>query len=120
MKDILEYELKCCNGPKGAPKGDPVLSVRDHVSFATEAGRVDAVRGVSFDIWSGRTFAIVGESGSGKSITALSVIGLLDDNASVSGSIKLQGRSCSPRAMRRCPPSEGRASPWCSRTRCPP
>lgn len=92
MKDILEYELKCCNGPKGAPKGDPVLSVRDlNVSFATEAGRVDAVRGVSFDIWSGRTFAIVGESGSGKSITALSVIGLLDDNASVSGSIKLQG-----------------------------
>ena len=92
MKDILEYELKCCNGPKSAPKGDPVLSVRDlNVSFATEAGRVDAVRGVSFDIWSGRTFAIVGESGSGKSITALSVIGLLDDNASVSGSIKLQG-----------------------------
>ena len=92
MKDILEYELKCGNGPKGAPQGDPVLSVRDlNVSFATEAGRVDAVRGVNFDIWSGRTFAIVGESGSGKSITALSVIGLLDDNASVSGSIKLQG-----------------------------
>ena len=92
MKDILEYELKCGNGPKGAPQGDPVLSVRDlNVSFATEAGRVDAVRGMNFDIWSGRTFAIVGESGSGKSITALSVIGLLDDNASVSGSIKLQG-----------------------------
>lgn len=92
MKDILEYELKCGNGPKGAPQGDPVLSVRDlNVSFATEAGRVDAVRGVDFDIWSGRTFAIVGESGSGKSITALSIIGLLDDNATVSGSVKLHG-----------------------------
>lgn len=92
MIDILKYERLCSNGPKGAPQGDPVLSVRDlNVSFATEAGRVDAVRGVSFDVWPGRTFAIVGESGSGKSITALSVIGLLDDNATVSGSVKLQG-----------------------------
>lgn len=90
--EVLRYELLESNGPKGAPTGDPVLSVRDlHVSFNTEAGVVHAVRGVNFDLWGGRTLGIVGESGSGKSVTALSLIGLLDDNAHVTGSIKLRG-----------------------------
>lgn len=90
--EVLRYELLESNGPKGAPTGEPVLSVRDlHVSFNTEAGVVHAVRGVNFDLWGGRTLGIVGESGSGKSVTALSLIGLLDDNAHVTGSIKLRG-----------------------------
>ena len=90
--DILQYELLEGNGPKGAPKGDPIMQVRDlHVSFATEAGVCRAVRGVNFDLWRGRTLGIVGESGSGKSVTALSLIGLLDDNAKVSGSIIMNG-----------------------------
>ena len=90
--EVLRYELLEAHGPKGAPTGDPVLSVRDlHVSFNTEAGVVHAVRGVNFDLWGGRTLGIVGESGSGKSVTALSLIGLLDDNAHVTGSIKLRG-----------------------------
>lgn len=90
--EVLRYELLESNGPKGAPTGDPVLSVRDlHVSFNTEAGVVHAVRGVNFDLWGGRTLGIVGESGSGKSVTALSLIGLLDDNAHVTGSIRLRG-----------------------------
>ena len=90
--EVLRYELLEANGPKGAPTGDPVLSVRDlHVSFNTEAGVVHAVRGVNFALWGGRTLGIVGESGSGKSVTALSLIGLLDDNAHVTGSIKLRG-----------------------------
>jgi peptide/nickel transport system ATP-binding protein len=71
----------------------PLLSVRNlAVSFPSEAGRVDAVRGVDFDLPPGRTLAIVGESGSGKSVTSMAVMGLLPDYASVTGSITLDGR----------------------------
>jgi peptide/nickel transport system ATP-binding protein len=71
----------------------PVLAVRDlRVSFPSEAGRVDAVRGVAFDLLPGRTLGIVGESGSGKTVTSLALMGLLPDYAAVSGSITLIGR----------------------------
>ncbi|GAA1525201.1 peptide/nickel transport system ATP-binding protein [Microbacterium ginsengiterrae] len=70
-----------------------IISVRDlTVSFASEAGRVDAVRGVSFDLEEGKTLGIVGESGSGKSVTSLAIMGLLDENAKVSGSIIYDGQ----------------------------
>ncbi len=71
-----------------------VLSVRDlQVSFPSEAGRVDAVRGVSFDLHPGRTLGIVGESGSGKSVTSMAVMGLLPDYASVSGVVMLSDQN---------------------------
>ena len=71
----------------------PVLSVRDlRVSFPSEAGRVDAVRGVDLDLHAGRTLGIVGESGSGKSVMSLAVMGLLPTYAAVAGSITLNGR----------------------------
>jgi peptide/nickel transport system ATP-binding protein len=56
------------------------------------AQRADAVKGVSFDIAENRTVALVGESGSGKSVTAMSILNLLPDNAERSGRILWQGQ----------------------------
>lgn len=71
---------------------EPVISVRDlTVSFASEAGTVRAVRGMNFDLYPGKTLGIVGESGSGKSVTSMAIMGLLDKNASVKGSIAYHG-----------------------------
>ncbi|ROQ67816.1 peptide/nickel transport system ATP-binding protein [Streptomyces sp. 840.1] len=79
----------------GLPDGSvtPVLSVRDlRISFPSEAGTVEAVRGVGFDLLPGRTLGIVGESGSGKSATAMGVMGLLPPSAALSGQVLLEGR----------------------------
>ncbi len=57
---------------------EPLLSIRDlRTWFYTEAGVARAVDGVSFDIGSGETVGIVGESGCGKSVTALSILRLI-------------------------------------------
>jgi peptide/nickel transport system ATP-binding protein len=62
-----------------------LLSVRDlRVSFRLGKTRVaEAVKGVSFDIPENSTVALVGESGSGKSVSAMSIVGLLPENAIV-------------------------------------
>jgi len=71
----------------------PLLEVSDlHVSFPSEEGRIDAVRGVNYTVSDGEVLAIVGESGSGKSVSSLAVIGLLPDQARVRGSIRLRGK----------------------------
>jgi ABC-type microcin C transport system duplicated ATPase subunit YejF len=68
-----------------------LLSVQDlRVGFVTEAGPVQAIDGVSFDLKAGEVLAIVGESGSGKSVTAQTIIGLTrSPNARIAGSARL-------------------------------
>ncbi|MFL6026604.1 MAG: dipeptide ABC transporter ATP-binding protein [Friedmanniella sp.] len=69
-----------------------VLSVKDlHVTFPSEAGPVQAVRGLSFDLAAGETMAIVGESGSGKSVTSMAIMGLHPPTAKITGSVTLHG-----------------------------
>ena len=63
------------------------------ISFRTDAGKVQAVRGIDFDLYKGETLAIVGESGSGKSVTNRAIIGILANNAIVeSGEIIYDGK----------------------------
>ena len=63
------------------------------VSFRTMDGIVSAIRGVSFDLYEGETFAIVGESGSGKSVSMRALLGILPRNAVVeSGQILYDGK----------------------------
>ena len=62
------------------------------ISFRTDAGKVQAVRGIDFDLYKGETLAIVGESGSGKSVTNKAIIGISAPNAVVeSGEILYDG-----------------------------
>ena len=71
-----------------------LLEVKDlHTSFFTPAGEVKAVNGVSFFLDHGKVLGIVGESGSGKSVTAYSIMQILEKTGKiVSGSIKFNGQ----------------------------
>ena len=65
---------------------EKILEVKDlRISFKTSSGTVKAVRGISFDLYKGKTLAIVGESGSGKSVTSRAILGILANNKIVEG-----------------------------------
>jgi peptide/nickel transport system ATP-binding protein len=75
-----------------------LLSIKD-LRVAFRLGKTDgvvqrfeAVKGVSFDVPENTTVALVGESGSGKSVTAMSILNLLPENAERGGAITFQGR----------------------------
>jgi peptide/nickel transport system ATP-binding protein len=72
---------------------DPILRIRDlRVSFPTDDGDVQAVRGIDLDVGAGELLAVVGESGSGKSVTMLAVMGLLPKGTVVTGSATIDGQ----------------------------
>ncbi len=66
-----------------------ILTIKNlDITFRTNAGNIHAIRGVDFELPSGKTVALVGESGSGKSVTMKAVVGLLDSNSVInSGNI---------------------------------
>ena len=81
----------------------PLLEVEHlHVRLQTDRGPAYAVRDVSFSLDPGQTLGLVGESGCGKSITVMALMGLLPENAELTGSIRFEGQELigkSDRAM---------------------
>ena len=75
-----------------------LLEVKNlETAFKTDAGEVQAVRGVTFKVEQGEALGIVGESGSGKSQMMYSIIGLLAENGIVkNGDITFDGKNISP------------------------
>ena len=72
----------------------PLLIIRDlHVSFARDGQWSEAVHGIDYEVFAGRTLGIVGESGSGKSVSSLAIMRLLNEKQSriKAGSILLEG-----------------------------
>uniref|UniRef100_UPI0012FEB99F ABC transporter ATP-binding protein n=1 Tax=Kitasatospora setae TaxID=2066 RepID=UPI0012FEB99F len=81
-------------GDRLAP-GTPLLEVRDlHVEFKTRDGVAKAVNGVNYSVAAGETLAVLGESGSGKSVTAQTIMGILDmpPGRITSGEIMFRGQ----------------------------
>jgi oligopeptide/dipeptide ABC transporter ATP-binding protein len=78
---------------EGTLQSSTLLEIRDLVTrFHTEDGVVRAVDGNSFHLDAGETLGIVGESGSGKTVTALSIMGLIDNPGSIDGgTVQFQG-----------------------------
>ncbi len=71
-----------------------------HVKLQTLRGPAYAVRDVSFSLDPGETLGLVGESGCGKSITVMALMGLLPENAEVTGTIRFEGQDLTGKSDR--------------------
>ncbi|NUP58209.1 MAG: ABC transporter ATP-binding protein [Pseudarthrobacter sp.] len=83
--------------PASAPGDDAGSTVLDidhlQVTFASDTGDVHAVKDVSLEVKAGEVLAIVGESGSGKTVTAKTILGLLPETATRSGTVLINGNN---------------------------
>ena len=79
----------------------PLLEIKNlKTYFKTKKGIVKAVNDVSYSLEPGKTIGIVGESGSGKSVSAMSILRLLDGNGYIdSGSIQFEGKELTTLSM---------------------
>lgn len=79
----------------------PLLEVKNlHTYFKTKKGIVKAVNDVSYSLEPGKTIGIVGESGSGKSVSAMSILQLLDANGYIAGGeVLFEGRDLTKLSM---------------------
>ena len=87
LAELRKVELKRKDRLTYNPKKKPVLSVENLCIQFPRHGEVNVVENISFTVREGQTMGLVGESGCGKSITSLSIMGLLDTKAKVSGKI---------------------------------
>ena len=99
----MDVKLKVKPESTPIPTDDSILLELDnlHTYFETKRGVVKAVNGVSYTVRRGKTLGIVGESGSGKSVSAMSILRLLDGNGKVvDGKIKFKGRNMTELSMK--------------------
>lgn len=90
---LRDVELQRADRHKPDYDVKPLLEVKDLCIRFPRHGDVDVVDHVSYSVRPGQTMGLVGESGCGKSITALTVMGLLDPRATVSGEVLYDGRN---------------------------
>src|SRR5919204_482530 len=93
MSDILVSE-RSSSDASGRPSGR-LLEVDDlRVEFRTRDGVAKVINGVTYHLDAGETLAVLGESGSGKSVTAQTIMGILDSPPGrvVSGQILFRGQ----------------------------
>ena len=91
LDDLQAVEGKRMDRFEAAFDEAPLLEVKDLCIEFERHGEVNVVDHVSFKVRPGETMGLVGESGCGKSITALTIMGLIDPKATITGEILYQG-----------------------------
>ncbi|MFY9263684.1 MAG: dipeptide/oligopeptide/nickel ABC transporter permease/ATP-binding protein [Actinomycetaceae bacterium] len=92
LDQLKSVETKRTDRFRSAKHGTPLLAVKDLCIKFPRHGDVNVVDHVSFEVYEGETMGLVGESGCGKSITALTIMGLIDPRAEITGEILYQGK----------------------------
>ncbi|USR78727.1 dipeptide/oligopeptide/nickel ABC transporter permease/ATP-binding protein [Arcanobacterium pinnipediorum] len=90
---LREVEVKRIDRFVSDANTTPLLEVKNFSIKFPRHGDVNVVDNVSFTVAPGETMGLVGESGCGKSITALSIMGLIDPRAELSGELLYEGRN---------------------------